>query len=266
MKISILTDNCPSGPEYLSEHGLSWHIDTGSSRILFDTGQSGIFAENASKMGVDLKLVDFLVLSHGHYDHTGGIQQFLMQNDHAQIVLKKEALIPKYHNNNSNIGINPELQLPEDRIIFVNDQQQLNPGVVAVGKIDIPFPDETHYKGFQIKKGGETLPDTFRDELYLAIIEGDKFSILTGCSHSGITNIIESARAQFSEELIAVYGGFHLASSSREDVLKTGRHLAKQSINKLVTCHCTGFENYKILKQETLPDLEYGFGGMILSQ
>lgn len=106
MKIITLIENVVNNGNLLAEHGLSLYITTNNRKILFDTGQSGLFIQNAEKLGIDIADVDILVLSHGHYDHTGGLQAFLEINYKATVLAKKDIFFPKYSGKTRYIGMN----------------------------------------------------------------------------------------------------------------------------------------------------------------
>jgi len=114
MKIITLIENHVNSPGLVAEHGLSLYIDTGNKKILFDTGQSGLFIQNAQKLGIDIREIDLLVISHGHYDHTGGLYQFLEVNKKATVYAKKEIFTPKYSGKTRFIGTQPNEELLAD--------------------------------------------------------------------------------------------------------------------------------------------------------
>ena len=130
MKITVLTENtCPSG-KYGSEHGLSLYIETQNKKILFDMGQTDIFAQNAKQLSVDLSLVDIAILSHGHYDHGGGLKAFCQLNDTAKICLRKgsfgDYVALEEDGSLRYIGLDPTLQAYADRLVFTEERAQLD--------------------------------------------------------------------------------------------------------------------------------------------
>ena len=110
MKLYTLMENTTCRPDFDAEHGLSLYIETDRHRLLFDIGQSGTFADNAEKLGVDLAAVDCAVLSHGHYDHGGGLKRFLEINDHAPVYLNRNAFGEYYHGPDRYIGLDTQLK------------------------------------------------------------------------------------------------------------------------------------------------------------
>ena len=117
MRVVTLIENTAGCPELVCEHGLSFYIETGKHRILFDAGQTDAFAQNAEKLNVDLGSVDFAVLSHGHYDHGGGLQKFLQINQTAPVYLRRDAFLLHQNGQGKNIGLDPQLQA-SDRLVF----------------------------------------------------------------------------------------------------------------------------------------------------
>ena len=260
MHLIVLLDNHSDKEIFETEHGLSFYIETGYSKILFDTGQSEAFIHNALKIGVDISDIDYLVLSHGHFDHTGGIENFLQYNQNAKILIRPEALLPKYHGNRY-IGIPPQLKIPEKRMIQIGNNYSIDPVTEVTGNIQVGHPEDTHYEDFFIKAQEGILPDTFRDEVFLTLKVNGKITIITGCSHNGILNIIEMARQHFTEPVGGIFGGFHLKDSDEQTVKKTAEFLNAANIERIVTGHCTGMENFLILRRYCKAQVSYSFTG-----
>jgi len=152
MKVTTLVENLTYKSGLLAEHGLSFYIETESKKILFDTGQSDVFVRNAQALGIDLTEVDAVVISHGHYDHAGGLNTFLRLNQKAKVYLKRAALADKYHGTSRYIGAAVNSSLASGRIVFVDDQLELDRGLFIIPQTPIVNPADTHFKGFLVKK------------------------------------------------------------------------------------------------------------------
>jgi len=234
MNIVTLIENTSCRETLAWEHGLSLYLETAGQRILFDMGQSGAFADNASRLGIDLGTVDFAVLSHGHYDHGGGIRRFLQSNAHAFIYVNQCAFEPHFNAGGKNIGLDPTL--PRERIWFVEGSLSLAPGISLQ---TVPFlPTDT--AGMTFCDGQ---PEDFRHEQYLLVEEAGKRILISGCSHKGIVAITEHFRPD------VLVGGFHFMKTEDEGVLEEAarRLLALDCV--YYTGHCTGQKQFDFLKQ-----------------
>ena len=135
MKIWVLTENTACQEDLTAEHGLSLYIETGSRNILFDAGQTAAFADNAVKLGIDLSKVDFAVLSHGHYDHGGGLATFLKLNNHAPVYMSRHAFEPHFNGTEKYIGLDSLLQA-SGRIVYVDEEKEIAPGLKLYNRPD----------------------------------------------------------------------------------------------------------------------------------
>ena len=203
MKITALTENTSSREDLGSEHGLSLFIETGETRLLFDMGQSGLFAENAEKLGVDLSSAELAVLSHGHYDHGGGLPVFLEINDRAPVFLSRYAFDECHNAEGKYIGLDLKLKI-EPRLVFTGEETELSPALhlYACNEREPAHPIDS--AGLTVRRGGEVVPDGFRHEQYLLIEEAGKRVLISGCSHKGILNLLD----WFAPDVVV--GGFHL--------------------------------------------------------
>lgn len=249
MRIVTLVENSTDRPALLAEHGLSFYIETGNKKILFDCGQTDVFLKNARSLGISIAEVDALILSHGHYDHTGGLKYFLKENNQAVVYLKKEALLKKY-NGDRYIGTDASLLKETGRIHYVNKLTELTPGLFIVPDIKIHYPSDVHFNKMSLMNNDILTPDTFEDELFLSVINDGKITIISSCSHRGITNIVQNGIDMFRLPVQTVIGGFHLKHSKVTDVEEIAAYFNKMSIASIGVCHCTGIENYVILKNK----------------
>ncbi len=256
MKITVLIENLVYRKDLIAEHGLSLHIDTGKTRILFDTGQTEAFATNASKLGVDLSDVDFLVISHGHYDHTGGIRKFIEINSKAKLILNRRALSPKYKND-TYIGIPSNTLIPEDRIRYIQDLYEIERSAFVIGNIKTAHTSDTHFTDFFEEQDGEIVPDLFNDELFLCLETDDGIHLISGCSHNGISNILSTAKNHFSKAVISLIGGFHIVDNSQEQIETLSELLNNYEIRDIYTGHCTGLDNYYTLRKFSNAIVQY---------
>ena len=164
-KITTLVENCVYGRKLQAEHGLSLYIETQEHRLLFDTGASDLFIRNARLLHIDLQKVDYLILSHGHSDHTGGLRYFLELNTQATVVCKREVFSPKFKDEREN-GMMHTQNLDRSRFRFITEQTELLPGVFLFPSIDIINQADTHFERFWVQQeDGCKIPDTFQDEL-----------------------------------------------------------------------------------------------------
>ena len=244
MKLYTLIENTTCDDSLACEHGLSLYIEVSGQRILFDAGQTGAFADNAEKMGVDLSQVDLCILSHGHYDHGGGIKRFLEINDHAKVYVSQHAFGDYYNAEEKYIGLDWEL-LNEERIVFVRDNLTLSDTLSLHTCPNFPQVYFTDAYGMQVKRRDQLETDDFRHEMYLLIREGERRILVSGCSHRGVMNL----KTWFAPDVFI--GGFHLMKLDPEKEatrLKfTAMELLKQE-TVYYTGHCTGDAQYDALK------------------
>lgn len=261
MRIVILAENTACTENFSCEHGLSLYIEAGNNKILFDAGQTDLFAENAEKLGIDLKKVDFAVLSHGHFDHSGGMLAFLERNKTAPIYIHKEAFLP--HSNAEGRDIGTDLKLAQsDRLVFTENVLSIAPGITLYSCNDRtrPYPTDTY--GICKEENGKIIPDDFCHEQYLLIEEAGKKILISGCSHKGILNIM----SWFSPDVLV--GGFHFMKLDPAGEGKTTLEYAARELLRYHTVyytgHCTGAAQFDFLKEHMGDCLQTISTGMML--
>ncbi len=254
MKISMLMENTPFEDGCLFEHGLSLFIETQRHRVLFDTGQSGSFAVNALRMGIDLAAVDIAVLSHGHYDHGGGLEAFLAYNNKAPVYVSQYAFDRCYADEARYIGLDPRLA-GHPRLVSVGERLALDDelNLFACNECARPYVMDSY--GLSILRDGTLIPDDFRHEQYLMINEHGKRVLISGCSHKGILNIMNWLEPDI------LIGGFHFM---KVDPAGPDRKVLDEAAQVLLlhkatyyTCHCTGLPQYEYLKERMGDRLNY---------
>lgn len=261
MKIVTLVENLVYQQGLQAEHGFSLYVESAEAKILFDTGQSDLFVSNARKMGIAIEQVDILVLSHGHYDHTGGLYAFLEINKKAVIYAKPGIFAPKYRSGNRFIGTLLKEDLPLERFRFVEQVTRLTGDIFLMPEIMISYPEDTHLEGLFRMAENELVPDLVDDELFMAIRLGNKIHILTACSHKGITNICTTAKAYFNLPVGVVLGGFHLKNATSEQITHTIQFFNQLKPNSIGVGHCTGVAQYGAMAKDCQAYLFYNYTG-----
>jgi 7,8-dihydropterin-6-yl-methyl-4-(beta-D-ribofuranosyl)aminobenzene 5'-phosphate synthase len=265
MRVTTLIENdrVEGREDLTAEFGLSLHIQRGDLQILFDTGASGAFADNAGRLGIDLKRVSVAVLSHHHFDHGGGLRRFLAVNDRARVHLRASGWAPRFFRAlvvvKRPIGLDPSLfDRYAHRIELVTESMEISPGVFLLTDIGAQHPRPQGNRHLFVERNGELEPDPFEHELVLVIREDDGLAVFTGCSHHGILNMIEAARSRFPGTPVkAVFGGFHLIgvpffdsmAAPREEVEAIGRKILDLTAGPVFTGHCTGRKAYGVLAE-----------------
>ena len=232
MKISVLTENTCCQPQLQAEHGLSLYMEVGQRRILFDMGQSGAFVDNALKMGIDLRQVDLAVISHGHYDHGGGLGRFLEINSRAKVYLSPYAMGRFYNKTGKYIGLDGMLA-GDSRLVFVEQELALGDGCVLRSGNGLPQKFPCPEDGLHVERDGGLMEDDFCHELYLCIEEGQNRVCFTGCGHRGVENILCWTGAD------VLVGGLHLRNMEQVELAALARRLEKRNV-QIYTGHCTG--------------------------
>lgn len=261
MKIITLIENLVYQQDLVAEHGLSIYMEAENQKILFDTGQSGGFLQNALSLGIAIEEVDCLVLSHGHFDHTGGLYPFLEKNKKAKVYASKEIFTPKYNKDLQFIGTQKNDLLLDGRLVYVEEITEIAKNVFIMPYIHISHPANTFHKGFSIKVNENYLPDPFDDELFVAIRHNEQINIITACSHNGIINICTTATDHFNLPVNLILGGFHMKSCSAEQMKQVNDYFKELKPKSIGVCHCTGVEKYAEMRQVSETHLFYNFTG-----
>ena len=242
MEINILLENTTRDKKYETEHGLSAIITVQGKTILLDTGQSDNFLKNAEKMGIDIASVDFAVISHFHYDHSGGLKYFFETNKKAKVYIGAQA----FGNYYVDLGEMKYFGLSKDgfdmsRFIFVNDYVQVSESVSIISKLGYTMDNPLNEKFYKFEDGGY-IKDDFSHEIAIIIEEEGENTLLSGCFHSGVVNSIKRANS-LGYRIKKVLGGFHLASSSgnaSKDYIDILVEFLQDNDIKCYTGHCTG--------------------------
>lgn len=268
VRITILADE-QAPPGLTPEHGFSLWIEAGGRRILFDTGFSGVFARNARALGIDPLSADAVVLSHGHYDHTGGIPHLLREARNPEIYFHPRILVPRYSIRNGRaraIGAPPETAaalagVPPEKLRRVLAPLELDERIGLTG----PIPRESGFEDtggpFFLDPEGKH-PDPIEDDLALWIGTAAGAIVCLGCAHAGLVNTLARIRRLTGDGRIrAVIGGFHLLNASSERLGLTADFLRRLGPDLVVPCHCTGADAAAALRVALGKAVEPGRAG-----
>ncbi len=259
MKITSLIENTAGAEGCVPLHGLSLYIETERHRVLMDFGPSDDTLRNAERLGVDLRGVDVAVLSHGHYDHSGGLLAFAEMNPKAPIYMQRSAVGENYaydgpEKRHRYIGIDRRIaELPQVRLLdgdcWIDDELEL----FTVKSRRFPLPSTN--KRILRKVGDGFVQDDFSHEQCLCVRSGGRSALLSGCAHSGILNVMDAFAEKFGGARLpdVVVSGFHLMRRTgyaegdfREQVEIANRLMELPC--RFCTCHCTGVEPFERMK------------------
>lgn len=256
MKIINLVENTPGYPGCKYEHGLSFYVETNQHKILIDAGTTDAFIYNAEMLGIDLKKVDMVIISHGHYDHTGGLMKFAGINQDARIYMQKTAGADYYH-----VDDKEERYIGIDKSILALPQLCLVDGNLVIDKEVSVFsyisgrkywPSGNYSLKVKTEKG--YIQDEFMHEQCLVINENDKRTLISGCAHNGIINILERYQGLYEDMPVTVISGFHMMKGSAytEEEIAVIRSTAEE-LTKWDTVfysgHCTSIPAFDIMKE-----------------
>ena len=248
LKITTLIEN--SMGEHLSlknEHGISFYIEKDNHKLLFDTGQSGAFIYNAKELQIDLSELEYVILSHGHYDHSGGFRPLVAEVNSFELIIGKGFFTEKYaYRNNSYefLGNNFNENFLKERNIpyryVTEDITEIIDGVYVITNFPRNYKDEVINPRFKLLQDGKLVDDKFLDEILVAIDTPRGLVILLGCSHPGMKNMMEAAKNLLNKPIYAVLGGTHLVEASKESLSISIDYLNNSDIKIIGVSHCTG--------------------------
>ncbi len=230
-------DNICNKDNLQAQHGLSLFIELPQGNILFDMGQDDLFYHNARRLGCQLDTVDKAIISHGHYDHGGGLSTFLSHNHQAPVYLNPNAF-RDYYNNTKYIGLDRSLK-SHSQLVPVTAPLPLWDGVTLYPAAS---PSDCCSQGLYVKDGDNLLPDSFLHEQYLLIDNGGQRLLISGCSHRGISSILQ----EFNPHIFI--GGMHLSHQPLDQELVSLCHSLRDSKTLFYTCHCTGAEQFTFMQ------------------
>jgi 7,8-dihydropterin-6-yl-methyl-4-(beta-D-ribofuranosyl)aminobenzene 5'-phosphate synthase len=259
LRITTLSENTASIGDFLAEWGLSILVETETTKVLLDTGKGHSSVYNADTLGIDLRTIDKIVLSHGHFDHTGGLREILRRMNKKVDVLAhpdvwqskfsvREGETPKY------IGIpfhQCELENLGASFILTEKPVQIDGSIMTTGEVPMITPFEEVDTMLFVKEGSELKPDKVLDDRALIVKTDAGLTIVLGCAHRGMLNTIYHARQLTGEHRIyAVIGGSHLIRASEERLWQTIDALRETGVQKLGLCHCTDLKAGGVLAHE----------------
>ncbi len=249
IEITTLIENNPGEHTGLiTEHGISFLIETEESSVLFDTGRSDAFLLNAEKLCKHMDEVEHVVLSHGHYDHSGGFRSFVSSRTDRRFTLHTAEgfFQKKYARFNASyqyLGNDfDELYIREEGIthLQITHKTEIIPKVWALTGFTHRHTEETIDPRFVLRSGGRWVADRFDDEVLLVIESQQGLIVLVGCSHPGILNMLETVQANFTSPLYALLGGTHLVEADRDRTLLSINAFQEMGIEVMGINHCTG--------------------------
>ena len=272
MKITNLIENTEGRPGCAYAHGLSFYVETEKHKLLLDLGPSTETLRNAEVLGIDLSAVDTVILSHGHYDHSGGIIPFTKVHDKALIYMQDSAVEDYYADDGEQaaprfryIGIDKNIaSLPQVRFLHGDKviDDELEVFVIHNRSHELPSTN----KRLLVRSGNGYQRDDFVHEHFLVIRSKDMSVLMSGCAHNGILSILDAYKDKYGNSPDLVVSGFHLMKKTEYNAGETGeiRAIAKELTNyptRFVTCHCTGTAAFDVMKEIMGDSLMYVHSG-----
>lgn len=258
-KITILIENKLGSELPLdTEHGLSLYIEAGQTNILFDTGESGDFIDNAKKLGVDLNKIDYCLLSHAHYDHTGGLKRLIKEFDSKfKLLIGRSFFKEKYKLRDGEykyIGSSFDKRYLEENKIDVEfikeDISYLTEKILVFTNFKINEEYSSLDERMLVKENSIYKKDEFSDEIVLGINTEKGLFLIVGCSHVGIVNIIETISERTGMNIYGIMGGTHLVNSDSAQIKKVISYFKEKNIKLAGVSHCTGEKAEKMFREE----------------
>ncbi|MFW6119978.1 MAG: MBL fold metallo-hydrolase [Petrotogales bacterium] len=263
MRITILcNDKALKG--FREEHGISFFIDSRNKKYLFDTGTTDVALENARKLDIDLNAIDSVIISHGHYDHLGGLADILKLIGKRKVYIGKGALNRKFSGEKS---VGPEESYNEYLALgaefkTIEENTKISDGIVIISAT--PFvTDERPQRKYKHINIDRKETDEFDEELTLLIIRESKGTVVTGCSHRGITNILTEVSLHC--EIENVLGGLHLLHKNGQELNIICDKLEEFGVSNYFTGHCTGDKAIRIMKERLSANVKEIMAGDIIS-
>ncbi|MDK2966106.1 MBL fold metallo-hydrolase [Lacrimispora sp.] len=274
LKITTLIENNPDDKgQLLYEHGLSLYIETDRKNILFDTGESGDFIKNAKSLHKNLDKLDYCIISHGHYDHSGGVEKFISEVDKVpQFIVGEEFFKPKYktadapgykfNGNSFDEEFIAKKQISLRKV--KEDMIYLTDHIIVFHHFSRYTDYEVRNSRFFIKENDEFTPDNFDDEISMGIITEKGLVVIVGCSHVGIVNILKTISKRVNIPIHAVIGGTHLIEADEFRMKKTMAAFKDMKIQLIAVSHCTGKEGIRLISEELKEQFLYNNTGKVI--
>jgi len=260
LRITTLNENTAGRGGFLAEWGLSILIETADAKVLFDTGAGIAVSHNADVIGIDLGMVDRIVLSHSHADHTGGLREVLrrIRKNEVEVIAHPDIWATKYRCSEGKEDAfrgmpfqRKELESFGARFNLTREPVKMGASVMTSGEVPMVTDFEKLASSWLIEKNGKLVADELRDDQAVFVITEKGLVVVSGCAHRGIINTLYHAQQVSGiKEIYAVIGGSHLVDASRERIQSTVSVLKELGVEKIGLCHCTGFAAVSVFAQE----------------
>jgi Metal-dependent hydrolases of the beta-lactamase superfamily II len=265
MKISVVSENTSTiSSDFIARFGLGIVIQINNKLVLIDCGPDNSFTHNMNKLNISIQDIDYCIITHGHYDHGGGLEEFLLKNAKAQVFMSSQANKQFYSNNLQTqdykyIGLNQELLIKyAQRINFISTDIKIDNQITlnTINRNSNNFFPKMN-SNLYVYDQGKYINDDFSHELAVLLNENDKNVIVTGCAHSGVTNMIDTVLEKNSlHQIHTIVGGFHLVNPGtkklgepEDNIISLTTQLNNYNISNILTGHCTGIDGFELLKK-----------------
>ncbi len=249
----MVDDECRDGLG--REHGLALWVSYGGKCVLFDTGQTDLLLKNAASLGIDLSKADAIVISHGHYDHTGGLPSALNAALKAKVYLHPAAIEMKFSKKDSgakSIGMSDLVKnaVCGDRIVWTSLPTEVLPGMFVTGQVPRTNDFEDAGEAFYLDEDCGTFDEVLDDQtMFIQSAKG--LVVVLGCAHAGVINTLDYiSKLTGIDKIYAVIGGMHLLKGDSKRIGKTVRAFSRYDVQRIVPLHCTGKEAVERFRNE----------------